>query len=193
MVLGFLLVLAGTATAGAPAVSKPVVRTPEEILRGKLAAVRHDHDMAVHQTMFEGGDELRDAVTSSAGPAKVQLANRLPGMAPNPFEVCMDLDLCPSAPSSLHVDEPEKIDDAFVALARPWLKLQEARGKAVRTNVEHGVGVQLKLDDFAPQPVLTLTAEPAETGGFDVKSDATPEAGKAFVALRSAALSGKKN
>lgn len=193
MVLSFLLVMAGTAFAGAPATVKPVVQTPEEMLRGKLAAVRHDHDMAVRQTMFEGGDELRDAVTSSAGPAKVELANRLPGMAPNPFEVCMDLDLCPSAPSSLHVDEPEKIDDAFVALARPWLKLQEARGKAVTTNVEHGTGVQLTLEDFPQQPVLTLTAEPAETGGFDVKSDASPAAGKAFVALRSAALQSKKN
>lgn len=187
MVLSILLLAAGTAFAGAPAV-KPVVQTPDEILRGQLAAVRHDHDMAVRQTMFEGGDELRDAVTSSAGPAKVELANRLPGMAPNPFEVCMDLDLCPSAPSSLHVDEPEKLDDAFVALARPWLKLQEARGKAVTTKVEHGVGVQLTLQDFPQQPVLTLTAEPAETGGFDVKSDASPAAAKAFADQRAALL-----
>jgi hypothetical protein len=191
MVLGLLLLMAGTAFAGAPA--KTIVRTPEEILRGKLAALRRDHDAAVRQTMFEGAEELRDAVTSGAGPAKVQLANRLPGMASNPFEICMDLDLCPSAPSSLHVDEPEKIDDAFVALARPWLKLQEARGKTVATRVEHGTGVQLSLEDFPQQPVLTLTAEPAETGGFDVKSDASPAAGSAFVSLRSAALQAKKN
>ncbi|HXT00636.1 MAG TPA: hypothetical protein VN915_08185 [Elusimicrobiota bacterium] len=193
MVLAALLLLAGNALAAAPAAQKPVVQTPEEVLRGKLAAVRRDHDMAVRQTMFEGADELRDAVTSSAGPAKVELAGRLPGMAPNPFEVCMDLDLCPSAPSSLHVDEPEKIDDAFVALARPWLKLQEARGKAVTTRVEHGVGVQLTLQDFPQQSVITLTAEPAETGGFDVKSDAGPETGKAFAALRAATLQSKKN
>ena len=177
MVLSLLVLIAGTAFAGPPAASKPIVRTPEEILRGKLAAVRRDHDTAVRQTMFEGGEELRDAVTSSAGAAKVQLANRLPGMAPNPFEVCMDLDLCPSAPTSLHVDEPEKIDDAFVALARPWLKLQQARGKSVATSVEHGTGVQLTLEDFPQQPVVTLTAEPAETGGFDLKSDASPAAG----------------
>jgi hypothetical protein len=191
MVLAFLLAAAGTAFAASPV--KTVVRSPEEILRGKLAALRRDHDLALRQTMFEGGDELRDAVTSGAGPAKVQLANRLPGMAANPFEICMDLDLCPSAPSSLHVDEPEKIDDAFVALARPWFKLQEARGKAATSLVEHGVGVQLNLQDFPEQPVLTLTATPAETGGFDVSSDASPAAGKAFVVLRSAALQGKKN
>lgn len=192
MVLATLLLIAGNAVAAAPAAQKPVVQTPEEILRGKLASVRHDHDMSVRQTMFEGGDELRDAVTSSAGPAKVELANRLPGMAPNPFEICMDLDLCPQAPTSLHVDEPEKIDDAFVALARPWFKLQEARGKAVTTRVEHGTGVQLSLQDFPQQPVVTLHAEPAETGGFDVLSDASPAAGKEFVSLRSAVLQAKK-
>jgi hypothetical protein len=189
MVLSVLLLLAGTAFAGAP--PQKVVQSPEEILRGKLSALRHDHDLAVRQTMFEGAEDLRDAVTSSAGPAKVQLANRLPGMAPNPFEICMDLDLCPQAPSSLHVDEPEKIDDAFVALARPWFKLQEARGKAVATRVEHGAGVQLSLEDFPQQPVVTLTAEPAETGGFDVSSDASPAAAKAFAAQRAALLQSK--
>lgn len=191
MVLSILLLLAGTASAGTP--PKVVVASSEEILRGALAALRHDHDMAVRQTMFEGAEELRDAVTSGAGPAKVQLAGRLPGMAPNPFEVCMDLDLCPQAPSSLHVDEPEKVDDAFVALARPWFKLQEARGKTVSMRVEHGVGVQLTLQDFPQQPVVTFTAEPAETGGFDVSSDASPDAGKAFVAQRAAVLQPKGN
>ena len=188
MVLSILVLLAGTAFAGAP--RQNVVQSPEEILRGELSALRRDHDKAVRRTMFEGAEELRDAVTSGSGPAKVRLANRLPGVAPNPFEVCMDLDLCPEAPSSLHVDEPEKIDDAFVALARPWFKLQEARGKGVTTVVAHGVGVQLKLEDFPQQPVVTLTAEPAETGGFDVASDAGPAAAKAFAAERAALLQG---
>jgi hypothetical protein len=190
MVLSVLLLLAGTAFAGAP---RPVVQSPEEVLRGKLSALRHDHDLAVRRTMFEGAEELRDAVTSGAGPAKVQLANRLPGMASNPFEICMDLDLCPEAPSSLHVDEPEKIDDALVALARPWFKLQEARGRGVAMRVEHGSGVQLSLEDFPQQAVVTLTAEPAETGGFDVSSDAGPAAAKAFAAQRAALLQSKGN
>lgn len=191
MVLSLVLFMAATAFAGSP--PKSAAQTPEEILRGKLSALRHDHDLAVRQTMFEGAEELRDAVTSGAGPAKVRLANRLPGMAPDPLEVCMDLALCPRAPSSLHVDEPEKLDDAFVALARPWFKLQEARGKTVTTVVAHGVGVQLTLQDFPQQPVVTLTASPAETGGFDVSSDASPAAAKAFAAERSAVLHGKRN
>ena len=185
MVLSVLLLLAGTAFADPP---PQVVQSPEMILRGKLSALRHDHDMAVRRTMFEGAEELRDAVTSEAGPAKVRLANRLPGMAPDPFEICMDLVLCPEAPSSLHVDEPEKLDYAFVALARPWFTLQEARGKGVAMRVEHGLGVQLKLEDFPRQPVVTLTAEPAKTGGFDVLSDASPAAAKAFAAQRAALL-----
>lgn len=191
MVLSFLLFMAGTAFAGAP--PQPIVQSPEEILRGKLSDLRHNHDMKVRQTIFGGAEELRDAVTSGEGPVKTELANRLPGMAANPFEVCMDLDLCPEAPSSLHVDEPEKIDDALVALARPWFKLQEARGKAAVTLVEHGVGVQIRLEDFPQQPVLTLTATPAETGGFDVTSDAGPTALKAFAARRAAILQSKAN
>jgi hypothetical protein len=189
MVLSFLLLIAGTAFASAP--RKTIVQSPEEILRGKLSALRHSHDMEVRQTIFGGAEELRDAVTSGAGPTKVQLANRLPGMASSPFEICMDLDSCPAAPSSLHVDDNEKIDDAFVALARPWFKLQEARGKGAATLVEHGVGVQISLEDFPQQPVLTLTASPAETGGFDVMTDASPEAAKAFKAQREALLQKK--
>ena len=191
MVLSILLLLAGTAFAGAP--RKTVDQTPEETLRGKLLKLRHRHDWEVRQSVFEGAGDLRDAVTSSAGPAKVQLANRLPGMAQNPFEICLDLYSCPEAPSSLHVDDTEKIDDAFVALARPWLKLQEARGKAVGTRVEHGVGVQLSLEDFPQQAVVTLTAEPAETGGFDVSSDASPAATKAFAAQRASLLQSRGN
>jgi hypothetical protein len=189
MVLSVLLLLAGTAFAGVP--PKTVGQTPEETLRGQLLKLRHRHDWEVRQSVFEGAEDLRDAVISSAGPAKVQLANRLPGVAQNPFEICLDLYSCPEAPSSLHVDDTEKIDDAFVALARPWIKLQEARKKGVTTVVEHAVGVQLKLEDFPQQPVVTLTAEPAETGGFDVSSDATPAAAKAFAAQRAALLQSK--
>lgn len=191
MVLSILLLLAGTAFAGAP--QKYVEQTPEETLRGQLLKLRHPHDWEVRQSVFEGAEDLRDAVTSSAGPAKVRLADRFPGMAQNPFEICVDLYSCPQAPSSLHVDDTEKIDDAFVALARPWIKLQEARGKKVTTVVDHGVGVQLSLQDFPQQPVVTLTAAPAETGGFDVASDAGPAAAKEFAAQRDAYLKSKGN
>jgi hypothetical protein len=61
----------------------------------------------------------------------------------------------------------------------------------VTTTVEHGTGVQLSLEDFPQQSVITLTAEPAETGGFDVKSDAAPAAAKAFADQRAALLQNK--
>lgn len=191
MLLSVFLLLAGTAFAGAP--QKVIGPSAEETLHDQLLKLRHRHDWEVRQSIFEGAEDLRDAVTSSAGPAKVKLADRLPGMAQNPFEICLDLYSCPRAPTSLHVDDTEKIDDAFVALARPWIKLQEARGKEVTTVVEHGVGVQVKLEDFPQQPVVTLTAEPAETGGFDVASDAGPAAAKAFAAERDAVLKSKGN
>ena len=187
MVLGVLLLAAGTAFAEPP--PKAPKRHSEETLRVMLAKVRTRHVQEVRRTVIGAAEELRDSV--AAGDKR--LAMRLPGMARDPFDICRDLRGCPEAPQSLHVEDTAIVDDAFVALARPWFKLQEARGKAVTVSVDPGSGVELKLEDFPARPVVTLEAAPTPTGGFDVTLADGPEAAKAYAAGRAAALKRAKD
>ncbi len=186
MILGVLLLVAGTAFAGSP--QKNAAEPPEETLRGMLLKIRDPQSWEVRQEIFSGAEDLRDAVTSGTGDEKLRAAERLPGVAKTPYELCQDIFDCKEAPQSLHVEGPEKIDEAILALSRPWFNLQKTRGKAVEVVVDHGVGVQLKLEDVPERPVVTFTAEPATTGGFDVALVDGPAASKAFAAQRAATL-----
>jgi 3-hydroxyacyl-CoA dehydrogenase/enoyl-CoA hydratase/3-hydroxybutyryl-CoA epimerase/enoyl-CoA isomerase len=49
-------------------------------------------------------------------------------------------------------------------------------------------GTFSKLEDLPCRPVVSFTAEPTPTGGFDVALDEGPEAAKAFAAEREAVL-----
>ena len=191
MILSVLVLVAGTALAEAPA--KPAPRASEETLRVMLAKVRGRHDWQVRETMLGGAEELRDAVATESGAAKKQLANRLPGMARDPFDICRDLKGCREAPQSLHVEDDALIDDAFQALARPWFKLQQARGKAVTLTVDPGAGVRLELEDMPQRPSVTLTAAPAPTGGFDVSLEEGPDAARAYAAARKIVVQNRAN
>lgn len=186
MILAVLLVVAGTAFAEAP--RKAVDPNPEETLRVMLLKLRHPGEAQMSAAVVGGAEELRDAVHSGSGAARVQLANRLPGVSPDPFDLCRDLARCPQAPQSLHVEDADGIDDALMALARPWFKLQKARGKGVDLLVDRGVGVQLGLEDVPGLAKVTLTATPAETGGFDVAVEDAPGAPKIYSDLRAAVL-----
>jgi hypothetical protein len=186
MMLSVLLLVAGTAFAGSP--QKNAAEPPEETLRGMLLKLRNPHDWEVRQEIFSGAEDLRDAVTSGSGTEKLRAAERLPGMAKDPYDLCADIFACAEAPKSLHVETPDKIDEAILGLARPWFNLQKIRGKAVEVVVDHGAGVQLKLEDFAAQPVVTFTAEPVSTGGFDVALVDATAAAKAFADQRAATL-----
>ncbi len=180
MIVSVLLLFAATAFA-APA--PKTARDPEETLRVMLLKLHHHREWEVGQAIVGGGDELRDAEKSGTGTNKKRLAARLPGMARDPFDICRDLAGCPEAPLSLHVEDNKLIDDAFLALARPWFNLQKARGKAVNLVVDPGEGVRLELEDFPARPVVTLTAEPTPTGGYDVSLDEGPESAKAYAAV----------
>jgi hypothetical protein len=158
-----LTLLAGLGWA-APAAPRP----PEETLRALLAGIRAAHAREERQAILGSASELRDAVTSATGAERRRMSDRLPGMAADPFNLCRDLASCPEAPLSLHAEDQALLDDAFVALARPWFALQKARGQAVSVKVEPGVGVELSLSGVPDQPVVVLEAEPAPTGGFDV-------------------------
>lgn len=186
MILSLLLFAAGAAFAGpAPQASG---RPPEETLRFMLMDLRQNRAWEVRRAILGAAEELRDSVTAGTGTDKERLADRLPGMAKDPFGICRDLLGCPEAPQSLHVEDDALIDDAFVALARPWFKLQAARGKSVTLTVDPGVGVRLTLEDFPRRPIVTLEAAPTPTGGFDVTLEEGPDAAQAYAAERAAVL-----
>lgn len=179
MILPLLLSLAQSASALMPA--------PEAALAGELARLRASRAEAARAALQIGAaEELRDSVAAVEGSERRRLAARLPGMAEDPFNLCRTLDSCREAPASLHVEDHALADDAFLALARPWLRLQEARGRAVKVVVDHGLGVRLELEDFPALPVVILTASPAPTGGFDVAVEDPAAAARAFSAARAA-------
>jgi hypothetical protein len=90
----------------------------------------------------------------------------------------------------MHVEDQSLINDAFVAMARPWLRLQEARGKDVAVSVDAGLGVQLKLEGLPRQEAVTLEAAPAPTGGFDISLREGPQAALVYTSERVALLAG---
>lgn len=191
MILNVLLLAAGTAFADPS--PKVVEKHSEETLRVMLAKLRQNNNWEVRKAALGSAEELRDAVASGAGAAKEKLADRLPGMAKDPFDICRDLLRCLGAPLSLHVEDPALIDDAMVALARPWFKLQKARGKAVTLTVDRGTGVQLLLEDMPTRPLITLAASPTPTGGFDVTMDGGADAAQLYIAERAAVLKSLKD
>lgn len=190
MILAALALASSVAWAG-PAPAAPQRHT-EETLRVELARLRQARDLEVQKPIFGAAEELRDAVSSRTGTERKRLAGRLPGMAEDPFNLCRGLDACPQAPLSLHVEDQALVDDAFVALARPWFKLQQARGKAVTVKVDPGQGVVLALEDLPRRPKIVLAALPTPTGGFDVALDDGPAAAEVYAAERAAALAAKK-
>lgn len=183
MILSYLALAAGVAFAGPPSPS-----APEEALAVLLAGVRRERADGVRRAVLGGAEDLRDAVSSVQGHERKRLAGRLPGMSEAPFDLCRTLERCPEAAASLHVEDDSLTDDALRALARPWFKLQEARGKGVKVTVDPGTGVRLELEDLPSRPVVILTASPTPTGGFDAAVEDGAEAAKAFAAARGALL-----
>lgn len=132
------------------------------------------------------GDQLRAGIVQAEGAGKRQLLDRLPGMAQEPFGLCRDLERCAAAPTSLHVDDEALIADAVRALARPWLNLQKARGKAAALTHEAGA-VSLKLEGL-PDASLLVRATAVPTGGFDVALTGAGDPAKLYARERAAVL-----
>lgn len=187
MILATLLLATGTAFA-APA---PQPKSSPEDLAVALAKLRKGREAQMRASIMGGGaEELRDSVAAQSGAEKKALMNRLPGMAPDPFGICRKLKDCKEAPVSLHVEDQTLADDAFLALARPWYALQEARGKSIKVSVDPGTGVKLELEDVPGLSSVQMSATPAPTGGFDIAVENAKEAAKAFTAARAAVLPG---
>ena len=192
MILPLLLLASGAAFAAPAPSAKPSHRSPEETLAVMLSKLRQDHASEMRRNVLGGAEELRDAVAADSGAGRKKLADRLPGMSVEPFNLCRSLAACKEAPVSLHVEDDFLADDAFLALARPWIKLQEARGKAVKLTVDPGVGVQLELEDLPRWPVVTLSAMPAPTGRMEVADEDGPGAARAYAVERGELLANKK-
>ena len=174
-----LLLIAGAAWA-VPQVP------PEEQLRVQLTDIQARHIQEARAAVLGSGDDLKDAVANESGGAKKSLMDRFPGMAADPFNVCRELARCPEAALSMHVEDQKLINDAFIAMARPWFRLQEARGKAVEVVVDAGLGVVLKLEALPGLDSVTLEASPAPTGGFDVSLREGAAAAVVYAAERAA-------
>ncbi|MEK7858038.1 MAG: hypothetical protein AAB320_02760 [Elusimicrobiota bacterium] len=130
--------------------------------------------------------QLRAAVVQAEGAGKRQLLDRLPGMAQEPFGLCRDLVRCTQAPTSLHVAHEALITDAVLALTRPWLNLQKARGK--QAALEHLDGaLNLKLEGL-PEAALSVRATSVPTGGFDVALTGSVDPAKLYARERAAVL-----
>jgi hypothetical protein len=191
MALQILLLAAGVAFAAPAPKPKAAPKSAEDALSVGLSRLRQKRSLEMRRAVLGGAEDLRDAVAAGSGAERKRLAARLPGMAVEPYDICRDLGRCREAPQSLHVEEHFLADDAFRALARPWIKLQEARGKAVKVVVDPGAGVRLELEDLPRWPVVTLSAEPAPTGGFDIVVEDGVEASRAFAVERASVLSRK--
>jgi hypothetical protein len=166
-------------------------RPPEEKLRSLLVAVQRRHIKETKEVVLGAGDELKDAVAKENGHAKKAMLKRLPGMAADPLDLCRDVNRCHEAPLSTHVDDHSLINDAFLAMARPWFVLQKARGKGVAVAVEAGLGVQLRLDGLPGLAAVTFQAEPVPSGGFDIVLQEGPQASQAYAQARAVRLASK--
>ncbi len=195
MIIHALLIAANVAAAepapkpaAKPKDAAPKSAKPED-LSVALAKLRRAHEGRMRETVMDGGaEELRDAISSG----ERGLANRLPGMAADPFHACRALEDCKKAPVVQHVEDQVLTDAAFMKLARPWFALQEKRGKAVQLTVDPGAGVKLELEDLPAFPVVMISATPTPTGGFDVSIENGEKAAKAFAEARAAALAAPK-
>lgn len=135
---------------------------------------------------------LRDAVAAPpAGPA--QVIAQMPGMRLPPAPSCPTLDGCGRPEWSAAVEEPALLPDAVRGLLRPWLLVQEARGRKTEIASAAGEGdalltVRLKGLDAAP---FTLNVSPRATGGFQVWFEEPSRLSMIYERERAAALSAK--
>ena len=141
---------------------------------------------------FDDLSDLRDAVAAAASPDSLRrrLVGHLPGMAPEPFNLYGCLERSPEAPLSLHVEDEILIPDAIVALVRPWIALQKARGTPLEFEAPAAAPeplVRAALEGLAPN-VLAVDVARVSTGGYDVFLRGGAELAKLYSRERSAIL-----
>ena len=114
--------------------------------------------------------ELRDSVAEPPTPERYKrMPERLPGMARVRSRACVTLSDCPTPDLALDVADSRALAESVRRLVRPWMLLQQARGKGLELRpVSAGDAVltlRLKGSKAAP---LTLNVSPRLLGGFKV-------------------------
>jgi len=178
-----LLLLAAAKPAPAPVhtsdfATEAAVR---EWLASRPAAAAAPAPEGFSQADREG---LKDSVSSARLPLR-----DLPGLSPDPFDVCRTLERCWPLPTSFHVDSRPLVSDAVAALLRPWIALGKARGWKFSFGPAAAAPALLtaRLDGL-PRTSLTIASAPARTGGFDVWLEAAEGAPELFENERVAAV-----
>lgn len=117
---------------------------------------------------------LKDSVSSARPPLR-----DLPGLSPDPFDVCRTLERCWPLPTSFHVEARPLVSDAVAALLRPWIALGKARGwKFSFAPAGASPALLTARLDGLPRTALTIASAPVRTGGYDVwleSADGAPE------------------
>jgi hypothetical protein len=208
-VIALLLLIPAAQTAARPIPApmptspQPAVhssdRSVEESLRAWLNAQNFDQKAkpaAPAQDMSDLKDavaapapEIREDILRADGSKRQRLADRLPGMAPEPFDICRNLEQCTQARTSFHVDEESMVRDAVAALVRPWIILEKARGNALDFAPAQGGEkiLDLKVKSL-PDAALSVHVEAVSTGGYDVWLTGSSNPGDLFRHSRDAVL-----
>lgn len=188
-----LLLLAAPASSarlrvGADAKSQDRLRrfvTADKAVRARLDDAKA-REAAFRAEARESG--LRDAV-SDAPLTREQLIAELPGMQAPTAAACATLEACPTIELAETVPHPELLADAVRRMLRPWLLVQQARGrKADIESASQGdalLTVRLRGVDSAP---LTLNVAPRLLGGFQVWFDEPFRLSALYERERAAAL-----
>ena len=130
---------------------------------------------------------LRREISIAEAAEKSRLERRLPGMSEDPFEVCRTLERCRQAPMSFHVEDEALIPDALVALSRPWIALEKARGRRLLFTPTSGSGEKIATLEVSSGS-LEIHAAPADTGGYDVWVVGSSDPAKRFAAEKEIVL-----
>jgi hypothetical protein len=130
---------------------------------------------------------LRREISIAEAAEKSRLERRLPGMSEDPFDVCRTLERCAQAPRSFHVEDEALIPDALVALSRPWIALEKARGRRLLFTPTSSSGEKIATLEVSSGS-LEIHAAPAETGGYDVWLVGATDPAKRFAAEKEIVL-----
>jgi hypothetical protein len=168
-------------------------RPAEERLRALLEEQKQERTQAAEQVRVAVGqdDSMRDALASQPEAAgKRRVMDHLPGMSRDPFGLCRALVRCTEAPLSFHVEDEALVSDAVVALVRPWIQLQRARGKDLEfapsgAAADRAVAITLA---GLPDAGLSVRVTPVPTGGFDVALRGAADPEQLFLRERAAVL-----
>lgn len=158
-----------------------------------VLASNRDADLRDAVADQPGPDELRRRLSASSGADRTALLNQLPGLKAPIASSCAALADCGHPDLALEAPDAERLPDAVRALVRPWLLVQNARGRALELTPVDGSGdaalrVSLRGVDAAP---LVLNISPKILGGFKVWFDRPLELAALYERERRAALNGR--